>query len=146
MNTLKKLHHIKIYKTLIVLLTFFVSTQSVLSQKRTDNNLTKKVYDENDVDSKPEYPGGIKALNQFFTTNYKMPDMDTYNGKVIINFIVEIDGTLSDFLVLKDIGYGTGAEATRVFQKSPKWMPGILDGKTVRTLVSFPLTLKSEGN
>lgn len=136
--------HNSSYKNRFILLVVLFHMFNLFSQKRVDNNSSKQVYEEKNVDNKPEFQGGSAGIKTFIASNYKMPDIDSYNGKVIINFVVEIDGTLSDFNVLKDIGYGTAEEATRVFQKSPKWSPGILDGKPVRVLVSFPITLKSD--
>ena len=129
---------------LLSLLCICLSTFNLFAQKQNQFTNNKQVYDEQNVDNKPSFPGGVNALNKFIAANYTMPDLDSYNGKVIISFIVEPDGLLSDFTVIKDIGYGTGNEAIRVIQKAPKWTAGILDGKPVRVLVSFPITLKSE--
>ena len=131
-------------KTALLLLFISLPQQKVFCQNKVAANTSSQIYEERNVDNKPEFQGGGNAVNKFIAANYKMPDVDSYNGQVIINFIVETDGTLSDFNVLKDIGHGTGLEAERVFRKSPKWSPGILDGKPVRVKVSFPITLKSE--
>jgi protein TonB len=54
---------------------------------------------------------------------------------------VEKDGSLTDIKVLRDIGYGTGKEAVRV--KSPRWNPGIQNGKPVRVLYSLPIQIQT---
>lgn len=131
-------------KITLTLLALFCNSQLIFSQNKNTTVANKQVYEEKNVDNKPEYQGGAIEINKFIAANYKMPDIDSYNGKVIITFIVETDGTLSDFNVVKDIGYGSGDEAIRIFKKSPAWKPAILDGKQVRTLVSFSITLKSE--
>ncbi|HTG67178.1 MAG TPA: energy transducer TonB, partial [Flavobacterium sp.] len=59
-----------------------------------------------------------------------------------VSFVVEKDGSLTDIKVLRDIGYGTGKEAIRVLQKSPKWNPGIQNGKPVRVQYSLPITIQ----
>lgn len=139
-------HHIKFGANHLLCMLLLLGFQFVLGQNRPQTASSRQVYETQDIDNKPEFPGGPGAISKFIATNYRLPDMDSYNGQVVINFIVEIDGTLSDIYVVHDIGYGTGAEAARVFKKSPKWQPGILDGKPVRSQVSFPITLKSEDN
>ena len=136
----------KYRKILILHILIFLCIQTVVGQSRTTTTSSRQVYEVQDIDNKPEFPGGAQAISKFIAANYRLPDMDSYNGQVVVNFIVEIDGSLSDIYVVRDIGYGTGAEAARVFQKSPKWAPGILDGKPVRAKVAFPITLKSEDN
>ncbi|PWA11253.1 energy transducer TonB [Flavobacterium laiguense] len=66
------------------------------------------------------------------------------NGKVYITFVVEKDGSLSEFKILRDVGYGTGDEAIRVMKLCPKWIPGKIDGKPVRVLYSLPITIQQE--
>lgn len=130
----------------ILLLMLFIctATNNLFAQTKNEFINSKQIYDEKNVDNKPAFQGGVNELNKFIAANYKMPDVASYNGKVIITFVIETDGVLTDFIVTNDIGYGTGNEAIRVFRKSPKWAPGILDGKPVRVLVSFPITLKSD--
>jgi periplasmic protein TonB len=76
------------------------------------------------IEVRPEFPGGKEALYRFIKENYKTPEEDGLKGKVYMTFIIEKDGTLSDLKVIRDIGYGTGAEAIRVIKTSPKWIPG----------------------
>lgn len=58
-----------------------------------------------------------------------------------ITFVVEKDGTLSNIKVLKDIGYGTGEEAVKVLQLSPKWNPAELNGRKVRCNFNLPIRM-----
>ncbi|MBC7399567.1 MAG: energy transducer TonB, partial [Mucilaginibacter sp.] len=60
-------------------------------------------------------------------------------GKVIMQFIVEKDGSLTNVKAIKGPGGGTSEEALRVMQKSPKWKPGINDGKPVRVQYAAPI-------
>lgn len=94
------------------------------------------------VDSQPEFPGGPEALyNDFIKNNYRMPIVKNLKGKVYVSFMVEINGTLSDIKILRDIGYGTGEEAIRVLKLSPRWTPAKRDNKYVRWNYSFPITV-----
>lgn len=109
-------------------------------QAKDTNNETENL---NLIEKKPDFVGGMKRFYEFIANNYKTPDVEGLKGKVYLTFIVEVDGTISDIKVLKDIGYGTGAEAIRVLKKSPKWQPGEQDGKKVRCIYHLPITIQS---
>jgi TonB family protein len=95
------------------------------------------------VEQNPGFPGGMDAFFKFLSKNIKYPqEMRDKNvqGRVIIQFIVEPDGWLTNFKVARDLGYGAGEEALRVLSLSPKWEPGIQNGKPVRVMYSVPIT------
>lgn len=94
----------------------------------------------NAVEVKPDFPGGLQKFYDFVGKNYRAPEEDI-RGKVYVQFVVEKDGSLTDIKVMRDIGYGTGAEAIRVLKKSPKWKPGIQNGRPVRVLYSLPISI-----
>ena len=94
----------------------------------------------NAVEVKPDFPGGLQKFYDFVGKNYRAPEEDI-KGKVYVQFVVEKDGSLTDIKVMRDIGYGTGAEAIRVLKKSPKWKPGIQNGRAVRVLYSLPISI-----
>lgn len=104
-----------------------------------DNN----VYNTAGIEVKPDFPGGIEKFYKFVGNNYKTPEEEGLKGKVYVTFVVEKDGSLTDIKVLRDIGYGTGAEAVRVLKKCPRWTPGEQNGKKVRVLYSLPITIQS---
>ncbi|MDR7209835.1 energy transducer TonB [Flavobacterium piscis] len=104
-----------------------------------DNN----VYNTAGIEVKPDFPGGIEKFYKFVGNNYKTPEEEGLKGKVYVTFVVEKDGSLTDIKVLRDIGYGTGAEAIRVLKKCPRWTPGEQNGKKVRVLYSLPITIQS---
>ena len=104
-----------------------------------DNN----VYNTAGIEVKPDFPGGIEKFYRFVGNNYKTPEEEGLKGKVYVTFVVEKDGSLTDIKVLRDIGYGTGAEAIRVLKKCPRWTPGEQNGKKVRVLYSLPITIQS---
>ncbi len=94
-------------------------------------------------ESKPEYVGGMKSFYKFISKNYKAPDVEGLKGTVIVSFVVEKDGSLTDFKIDKDIGYGTGKEAIRVLKKSPSWIPATQKGLPVRCLFSLPIVIRT---
>ena len=103
-----------------------------------------KIVDDNTiykaVEVRPDFPGGIQKFYEFVGKNYRVPEEDV-KGKVFVQFVVEKDGSLTDIKVMRDLGYGTGAEAIRVLKKSPRWKPGIQNGRPVRVLYSLPINI-----
>lgn len=95
------------------------------------------------VDVAPEYSdGGIDGFRKFIAQNYNVQEIDKdLKGLVAVTFVVETDGSLSEFRVSKDLGFGTGEEAVRVLKKSKKWKAGIKDGKPVRTKITQPIQI-----
>lgn len=94
-----------------------------------------KVYDFVSIEKQPEFPGGLKKFYQYLSKSIKYPQLAQENnvqGKVFVSFIVEKDGELSDITITRGLGSGTDEEAVRVIENSPKWNPGIADGKPVR--------------
>jgi len=96
----------------------------------------------NDIERQPEFPGGILEFYKFIGKNFKSP-ADKIEGKILVEFMIEKDGSLSEFQVVKDLGFGLGDEAIRVLKLSPKWNPGIQNGQPVRVLYTLPITIQS---
>lgn len=114
----------------------------------TSNHITPVINDDDNliysaagIEVKPNFPEGFEKFYQFFNNNFQTPDEEGLKGKVYATFIVEKDGSLSDIKILRDIGYGTGKETIRVLNLSPKWNPGIQNGKPVRVMYSMPFTI-----
>ncbi|WP_082564382.1 energy transducer TonB [Flavobacterium sp. Root420] len=112
------------------------------------NDNDNAVYNTAGIEVKPEFPGGMEKFFKFVDNNFKYPqdaeiaNIDLKGSKVYATFVVEKDGSLTDIKILRDAGYGTGAEAIRVLKKCPKWIPGQQNGKKVRVLYSVPITIK----
>ncbi|MGE5350964.1 MAG: TonB family protein [Acidobacteriota bacterium] len=97
------------------------------------------------VDQMPTYPKGPDALLEFISSNVVYPQAakkDGIQGKVIVGFIIEKDGSMSDIKVLKGIGGGCDEEAVRVTKLMGKWNPGIQKGKPVRVRMVMPYQFK----
>jgi len=92
----------------------------------------------------PEYQGGMQEFYKFFGENYKIPSDFKGNGRLYIQFIVETDGSLSEFQIIRDLGFGTGEEAVRVLKITPKWNPGKEDGKEVRMKFALPIAIQAK--
>ncbi len=100
------------------------------------------------VEQMPEYPGGMRAGLEFMARNLRYPTKAREAGKqgrVIVQFVVRKDGSLSDFKVLCPIDPWLDAEAIRVISTMPKWKPGMQDGKPVSVKFTLPVTFMLEG-
>lgn len=93
------------------------------------------------VEQMPEFPGGMEALIQFMGQNMKYPkDAQKLNkqGRVLVTFIVEKDGRVSNAVVVKSVWPSLDAEALRLVRAMPKWTPGKQNGKVVRVKFTMP--------
>jgi|1048.fasta_scaffold09386_3 protein TonB len=105
------------------------------------------VYRAFELNTQPEFPGGLTAMNDYIATTMKYPKRAIENavqGTVLVSFIVEKDGSLTDIQVVRDIGSNCGKEAIRLVEGMPKWTPGAIDGKAVRTKITTPFKFKLE--
>lgn len=97
------------------------------------------------VEQMPEFPGGDNALLAYLQKNIKYPAKALKNniqGTVIINFIVNADGSIRQAKVTRGIGGNCDEEALRVVNKMPKWKPGKQGGETVPVYYDVPVTFK----
>lgn len=97
------------------------------------------------LDKMPEFPGGINKFYTYVGKNFERPDLESESLiRLSVSFVIEKDGSMTDIKVLKDPGYGLGAEAIRVLKSlKAKWSPGIIDGKPVRTSYNLPITIQT---
>lgn len=96
------------------------------------------------VEVQPQPPGGIDAFMNYIAKNYNYPAQaieQGVSGRVILQFVVERDGSLTDIQIVRDLKYGTGEEAVRVLEKAPKWKPGFQNGAPVRVQYTLPIVL-----
>lgn len=110
--------------------------------KAVDNNSTK-IYDV--VEQMPSFPGGVAALKDFIGQNLKYPlaaEENGIEGRVIMTVVVESDGSLNDFRVVKSVDPLLDAEAVRVLKAMPKWIPGRQNGSPVRVKYTIPITFR----
>lgn len=116
--------------------------QLMIAQEQTSQH-PETIYNLKEVDVKPEYPGGVEAFYKIIAKNFKVPEEQGLNGKIITTFVIEIDGSITDIKVLQDIGYGSGAEVLKVLAMTKKWTPAKLNDIPVRVLYEFPISIKS---
>ena len=110
------------------------------AQKTVVSQSNQNVYDE--VEQMPEFPGGMEAMINFIQTNIKYPKdaiKQEVSGRVMVMFVVETDGSLSNVRVARKVFPSLDAEAVRVIKTMPKWKPGKEKGKVVRVNYTMPV-------
>ena len=132
---------------------------SIMAQPAIDSLSNKKVEEKQivgiisqdslkyfeKVEIEAEFPGGIQAWRRFLEKNLNA-NVPAINGApagtyhVVVRFIVDKDGTLSDFKKETNYGYGMEEEVLRVFNKSPKWIPASDKGRNVKAYRQQPIT------
>ena len=97
------------------------------------------------VEDQPEFPGGTKALMEYLKKNIKYPAICRENniqGKVIVTFVVNKDGTITEPEVVKTVNPSLDKEALRVISQMPNWKPGYQRGKPVRVKFTVPVNFQ----
>ncbi|MBP6064836.1 energy transducer TonB [Bacteroides sp.] len=97
------------------------------------------------VEQMPDFPGGMGALMQFLSKNIKYPTIAQENGtqgRVIVQFVVNRDGSIVDPRVVKSVDPYLDKEALRVIGTMPKWKPGMQRGKPVRVKYTVPVMFR----
>ena len=127
------------------------TTKRVSPQSPNDNIALRKdsdsaviredsVYRYYNLDKKAQFPGGRDSLKSFMIKNLIFPPLQScYEGSVIVRFIVEKDGSISDVKVIRSIEPLMDDEAVRVVRSMPKWIPAEKDGKAVRSRFFLPV-------
>jgi periplasmic protein TonB len=95
------------------------------------------------VDQMPQFPGGEREMMRFIKNNLRYPlsaQENNIQGTVILNFVVDREGKITNLKVVKGIGFGCDEESIKVMQKMPLWNPGRQRGQTV--LVSFTMPIR----
>ncbi|MCM1370046.1 MAG: energy transducer TonB [Candidatus Amulumruptor caecigallinarius] len=97
------------------------------------------------VEQPAQFPGGMPALMKWLSNNIRYPEAAQQNdiqGKVIVKFVVEKDGSIGNVTVLKGVDRDLDREAIRVVKKMPKWQAGKNNGVAVRSYFNLPVTFK----
>lgn len=121
------------------------------SSETTDNLQPVAVDNDNNplnfrvVEQLPEFPGGMSAFVKWLTDNLRYPTMaqrQNVQGRVVVTFIVNRDGTTSDIRVARSANALLDREALRVARMMPKWKPGVEGGKPCRTMMAVPIEFR----
>ena len=118
--------------------------KNVIKEEQNESE-SNKIFNGDDVDQQPSFPGGINAFNTFIVSNLKYPVVAQENGiqgRVVVKFIVEKDGSISNVEVDRSVDPSLDNEAMRVIKNMPKWIPGQINGKAVKVECSYPFVFR----
>ena len=131
-------------KQFLLLVALFAFLLNVNAQKNVSkNDESTRLYQV--VEQMPRFPGGNKELVNFISSNLQYPAeacRSKTQGRVIVTFVVEPDGSVTNVGIGKGVAKILDDEAMRVVSMSPKWNPGKIDGKPVRVQYNLPITFK----
>ena len=120
-----------------------LKAKEVIAQPEPPKEEETKVFDV--VEQMPSFPGGPSALFEYLSKNIKYPVVAEENGvqgRVIVTFVVERDGSITDVKVVKSVDPSLDKEAQRVVKSMPHWIPGKQNGSAVRVKYTVPVTFK----
>jgi protein TonB len=120
-----------------------LKAKEVIAQPEPPKEEENKVFDV--VEVMPSFPGGQGALMQWLSKNIKYPVVAEENGvqgRVVVTFVVEKDGSITDVKVVKSVDPSLDKEAARVVKSMPHWIPGKQNGSAVRVKYTVPVTFK----
>ena len=96
------------------------------------------------VEEMPTFPGGMKALEKFLNDSIRYPAETCAQGRVIVQFVVEVDGRIDSVKVVKSLSPELDREAVRVVKLMPKWNPGRMNGVPVRVKYIIPVRFNAK--
>ena len=131
--------------TIIVMLTSYstIQAQVVIEDNAVVNEDENQIFVF--VEEYPEFANGEENLYKYLGSNIKYPHEALENGiqgTVVVKFVVEKDGSISNVKAVRKIGGGCDEEAVRVVKRMPRWKPGKQSGKPVRTEFTLPIQFK----
>ena len=120
-----------------------LKAKETIAQPEPPKEEETKVFDV--VEQMPSFPGGPSALFEYLSKNIKYPVVAEENGiqgRVIVSFVVERDGSITDVRVVKSVDPSLDKEAQRVVKSMPRWIPGKQNGSAVRVKYTVPVTFR----
>lgn len=127
----------------------FDKLQNTFTPPAPDQRGREEVVEDNQIfeflEEMPEFPGGQAAMMKWLGENVKYPAIATENniqGRVMVSFVVERDGSVSNVKILRGVDPSLDKEAIRLINAMPKWKPGMQTGKPVRARFNIPVTFK----
>lgn len=117
----------------------------VLTAKPVEKVKEVVKFEEIDVSNTlPEFPDGAKAMMQFIEKNLKYPEGCDKEGSVIVQFVVDVDGSIKSPVIARSIDPLLDAEAIRLVNSMPNWRPGVQDGKLAMSKYTIPVRFRKK--
>ncbi len=118
------------------------NTNSPVYEDTIPSKRSKDITDFTKVEVLPQFHGGQEGWGDYVKTNLKYPEEAKKNritGRVIMSFVVDKTGSLEDIKVLRGVEKSLDDEALRILKTSPKWKPGIQNGRPVKVAYTMPI-------
>ncbi len=128
-------------KTILMAIAACMMTLGAQAQVKNQPNISQEVYDV--VEEMPVFPGGIQGMIKFLSENISYPkeaQKKKISGRVIISFVVEKNGSVSEVQTERSLYPSLDEEAVRVVKSMPNWTPGKQGGQVVRVKYTLPVT------
>lgn len=126
-------------KRIILFIVFMLFTSTIIAQEKSTDTIAtdKSAMKSKGLQSLPEYPGGLKEFYNFLIP--KIQRSFSYTpGKMLVSFVIERDGTLSNIKTEKGINEKFDQRVRELIAKSPKWIPGQQEGKPLKVFHRVP--------
>lgn len=126
-------------KKILIVICLLCLTMGARSQQQDSTTVTK-VFSNPEV--MPKFPGGGQALRDFISEHLQWPagyEEACVSGRVICSFVIQADGSCTDFKVVRSLGKAFDEEALRVLKLMPKWIPGMMNGIARRCKFTIPI-------
>ena len=128
--------------------TLAVKNTAEIGEKAVESSAPKKVFTGKVyeiVEDMPTFPGGVTELMNYLSKNTHYPaatKRDGIQGRVVVSFIVEPDGSISNVKLVRSVDANLDREALRVVSEMPNWTPGKQGGNKVRVRYSLPIAFR----
>ncbi|WP_118951098.1 energy transducer TonB [Taibaiella helva] len=128
-------------KYLILIMSFWVMSPELYARQKVGATPVTSLSEK----ERPKYPGGDAALKKYLCLNLRYPSKaidEKVQGEVVVSFLIDEQGRISDIAATKGIGYGCDEEAIRVVKAMPRWQPGRLEGQPVKVTYNLPVVFE----
>lgn len=126
--------------SILILLNFGLLCNSQESELFAEDTVILDFYEV-----EPQFPGGPSEMTLYIQNNIHYPEIDKKNkeqGTVYVQFVVNLDGSICNVVILKGVSETLDAEAVRVIKSMPKWTPANDNGKSVRGRYTIPISFR----
>lgn len=133
----------KIFSIAILLFSTIIFGQE--TKPSEDEKEDNRIYNALAIQKVPEPKEGFSEFGRYVALNFNLPAEAVklnIQGKTFLQFIVEKDGSLTNFQIIKRLGYGLDEEAIRILSNHENWIPGEHEDKKVRVRFNLPITVK----
>ncbi len=137
------MNSIVVMNKIFSLVIFFSGLFQVTCGQSSDTLEVDSILTFIDPEGPPSYPGGLAEFGNYLKKNLKWKqDNRTAEGKVYVEFFVEVDGTITDVKIVRGLSQSCDKEALRLVRAMPKWIPGTWYQKPRRVKMVLPIEFK----